>query len=116
MIVTWLTSTALVLTGEFILGSNVKVRYISGFSAFVVLLFVISFSYVSIFVKIHFSRRPQHHSAAGVRERKMTSTLLIVTLGSFLAWLPMVIRHGFFIFHPQFYINLSFSRRFQFIR
>ena len=112
MIVTWLTSTTVAFTRKFILGSNIKVRRIFEFSAFVVLLFVISISCTSIFVKIRFNRRPQHHSAAGIREKKLTSTLLIVTLGSFLAWFPLVILQLFSIFSPQLYLNFPFCYRF----
>ncbi|XP_022809621.1 melanocortin receptor 4-like [Stylophora pistillata] len=112
MIVTWITSTIVALTRKFILGSNIKVRRIFEFSAFFVLLFIISVSYISIFIKIHFIRRPQHHSAAGVREKKLTSTLLIVTLGSFLAWFPLVILQLFSIFSPQFYLNFPLCYRF----
>lgn len=105
--VTWLTTIAAVLTGQLSL-VNDKVRRAVYFSAFLLLLFIISVSYISIFIKIHFSRRPQHHSAAGVRGKKLTSTLLIVTLGSFLTWFPSVILLCFSISHPQFYFNLPF--------
>ena len=54
-------------------------------------LFVIVVSYVSIFIKVRCSRHPRHHGAAGQRERKLTSTLFLVTLGSLLTWLPRVI-------------------------
>ena len=54
-------------------------------------LFVIVVSYVCIFFKVRCSRHPRHHGAAGQRERKLTSTLFLVTLGSLLTWLPPVI-------------------------
>ena len=54
-------------------------------------LFVIVVSYVCILIKVRCSRHPQHHGAAGQRERKLTSTLFLVTLGSLLTWLPVVI-------------------------
>ena len=49
-----------------------------------ILLFVICISYISIYIKVRCSRRPQHHGAAGQRERKLTTILFIVTLGSLL--------------------------------
>ena len=50
-------------------------------------LFLICVSYVAIFIKVRFSPNPRHHGATN-RERKLTATLLIVTLASLMAWLP----------------------------
>ena len=80
------------------------------FSSFVTLLFVICVSYISIFIKVRFSRRPQHHGAAGVRERKLTRTLFFVTLGSLLTWLPSLLQTGILSVHPQLYFNLTTGR------
>ena len=44
------------------------------FSYVIVHLFVICVSYTCIFIKVRCSGHPQHHGAAGVRERKLTST------------------------------------------
>ena len=52
------------------------------YSWYFILLFVICISYISIYIKVRCSRHPQHHGAAGRRERKLTSTLFLVTLGS----------------------------------
>ena len=73
-------------------------------------LFVIVVSYVSIFIKVRCSRHPQHHGAAGQRERKLTSTLFLVTLGSLLTWLPRVIYWCLRIF--EVHVNSSFQSSF----
>ena len=52
-------------------------------------LLVICVSYTCIVVKIYCGPHPQHHGAAS-RERRLTVTLLIVTLVSLLTWLPHV--------------------------
>ena len=106
--VTWLKAAATLvvylITFYFNADFNGSVLY---FSWCVTLLFVICVSYISIFIKVRFSRRPQHHGAAGVREKKLTSTLFIVTLGSFLTWLPTLLQTGILSVHPQLYYNLS---------
>ena len=50
-------------------------------------LFLICVSYVAIFIKVRFSSNPRHHGATN-RERKLTATLLVVTLASLMTWLP----------------------------
>ena len=110
--VSWLTG-ALTLVAQgtsfyFSTDFHVSILY---FSIFVTLLFVICVSYISIFIKVRFSRRPQHHGAAGVRERKLTRTLFFVALGSLLTWLTPLLQTAIGSFHPQLYYNLS-SRSF----
>ncbi|CAH3186978.1 unnamed protein product, partial [Porites evermanni] len=53
-------------------------------------LFVICACYASIIVKICCEARPQHHGAAR-RQRKLTLTLLIMTIVSLLLWLPFAV-------------------------
>ncbi len=53
-------------------------------------LLVICISYASIVVKVRCGAQPQRHGAAS-RERKLTMTLLIVTIVSLLLWLPYVV-------------------------
>ena len=55
-------------------------------------LLVIGISYVSIIMKVRCGSQPQHHGAAS-RERKLTMTLLIVTVVSLLLYLPDMIYH-----------------------
>ena len=53
-------------------------------------LLVICVSYASIVIKVRCGAQPQHHGAAS-RERKLTMTLLIVTVVSLLLYLPYTI-------------------------
>ena len=59
-------------------------------------LFVICACYASIIVKICCGTRPQHHGAAR-RQRKLTVTLLIMTIVSVLLWLPFTV--ATFVYH-----------------
>ena len=51
-------------------------------------LIVTLVSYTSILFKFRFGAHPQRHCAAASRQRKLTVTLFITTLVSFLLWLP----------------------------
>ena len=53
-------------------------------------LLIICVSYTSIVFKVRCGAQPQHHGATS-RERKLTMTLLIVTVVSLLLYLPYVI-------------------------
>ena len=53
-------------------------------------LLVICISYASIIIKVRCGAQPQHHGAVN-RERKLTMTLLIVTVVSLLFYLPYII-------------------------
>ena len=84
----WVTS-GLVPTAIYFLRNSVNSNYIwrlfNGFC-----LFVVCVSYVSIVGKISCGAHPQHHGATS-RERKLTKTLIIVTVISLLLWLPYTI-------------------------
>ena len=72
-------------------------------------LFVICACYASIIVKICCGARPQHHGAAR-RQRKLTVTLLIMTIVSLLLWLPYAI--ATFVFYTTDSIrSLSDTKR-----
>ena len=72
-------------------------------------LFVICACYASIIVKICCGARPQHHGAAR-RQRKLTVTLLIMTIVSLLLWLPFAV--GTFVYYTTDSIrSLSYSKR-----
>ena len=79
---------------------------------FLICLLIICVSYSSIVIKICRGAQPQHHGAAS-RERKLTMTLLIVTVVSLLLYLPLVIM-SYVRFISKFKIlqSLSFSMRF----
>ena len=78
---------------------------------FFICLLIICVSYTSIVIKVRCGAQPQHHGAAS-RERKLTMTLLIVTVVSLLLSLPYVI-FGFVIFSSDFnFMSLPHSVRF----
>ena len=69
-------------------------------------LLIICISYTSIVIKVRYGAQPQHHSAAS-RERKLTMTLLIVTVVSLLLYLPFVVFFfGFFISRSDIFWSL----------
>ena len=71
-------------------------------------LFVICASYASVIVKICCGARPQHHGAAR-RQRKLTVTLLIMTIVSLLLWLPFAV--ATFVYHTTDSIrSLSYTK------
>ncbi|XP_020631015.1 melanopsin-like [Orbicella faveolata] len=53
-------------------------------------LLIIGISYTSIVIKVRCGAQPQHHGAVS-RERKLTVTLLIVTVVSMLLYLPLIV-------------------------
>ena len=72
-------------------------------------LFVICACYASIIVKICCGARPQHHGAAR-RQRKLTVTLLIMTIVSLLLWLPYAV--ATFVYYTTDSIrSLPFTKR-----
>ena len=62
----------------------------NSFIMIAVCLLVICISYASIVIKVRCGAQPQHHGAAS-RERKLTTTLLIVTVVSLMSYLPFTI-------------------------
>ena len=59
------------------------------YESFCCLCLIVTFvSYTSILFKFRFGAHPQRHCAAALRQRKLTVTLFITTLVSFLLWLP----------------------------
>ena len=71
-------------------------------------LFIICACYASIIVQICCGARPQHHGAAR-GQRKLTVTLLIITIVSLLLWIPYAI--ATFVFHTTDSIrSLSFTK------
>ena len=84
------------------------------FSYLSILLLVIFACYVSIYIKVRGGRFAQLHGAAGLRERKLTSTMFLVTFGSFLTFLPSIVCFGVFAFDFKLYASLSTNFRFHF--
>ena len=78
------------------------------FTYFPISLVIICVSYTSIVIKVRCGAQPQHHGAAS-RERKLTMTLLIVTVVSLLLYLPWVVA-----WHTLWVSKLSLSPSVQF--
>ena len=83
------------------------------FAFYFTLLFVVVVCYTSICLKVRCNRLPRNHGAAGVRERKLTGTLLLVTFGSLITFLPKIVFWDFWLPSPEpvfnFYIWLPFD-------
>ena len=95
----WVTSGMLEIAMYLLLNPESVGKIRSLFNGFC--LFVICVSYVSIVVKISCGAHPQHHGATS-RERKLTKTLLIVTVISLLLWLPFTIFTVLSVYLPFF--------------
>ena len=106
--VVWVTSGLVSVSSTllFLFGKYQNDIY-SRFTFMSVCLLVICISYTSIVIKVRCGGQPQHHGAAG-RERKLTMTLLNVTVVSLLLYLPYFVRM-FLIFISKSKIVLSGS-------
>ena len=78
------------------------------------LLLVIFACYVSIYIKVRCGRFAQLHGAAGLRERKLTSTMFHATFGSFLTFLPSIVNFGMFVFDLTLLVSLPINFLFHF--
>ena len=80
--------------------------YYFWYSFIPVCLLVICISYTSIVIKVRCGAQPQHHGAAS-RARKLTMTLLIVTVVSLLSYLPYLVC-CFLVFTTDVLTSMSF--------
>ena len=90
--VVWVTS-GLISVASILLFHFEETRYYGlylFFTYFPICLVIICVSYTSIVIKVRCGAQPQHHGAAS-RERKLTMTLLVVTVVSLLLYLPRVV-------------------------
>ena len=94
----WVTSGLALIAYSYL--SSFRFKY-AACSSICFCLFVICVSYVSIVVKISCGGHPQHHGAVS-RGRKLTKTLLIVTVLSLLLWLPFTIFTVLSVYLPSF--------------
>ena len=102
----WLVPT-MVAVGRIIYFKNLFDFRFVALSYYFTLILVVCVCYISIYLKVRCSRHPQHHGAAGRRERKLTSTLFLVTLGSLLACLPIITWMSRMVFQSQLIFGLS---------
>ena len=100
-----LTALAHILLDHF--GEIPHVYFYLRISLVVMCLLIIFVSYASIVIKVRYGTQPQHHGAAN-RERKLTMTLLIVTVVSLLLYLPFITLY-FLIFISKSKILQSLS-------
>ena len=108
--VVWITASLLAIGHAlFVQYGEYSIRYFLLISFTGLCLLIIFVSYVSIVIKVRYGAQPQHHGAAS-RERKLTMTLLIVTVVSLLLYLPFVILRS--IFSSELTKELSFSEYF----
>ena len=109
--VVWISSGLVIVT--YILLDHFSTRYHRHYvraTFLFICLFIICVSYTSIVIKVRCGAQPQHHGAAS-RERKLTMTLLIVTVVSLLLSLPYVI-FGFVFLSSDFnFMSLPHSVR-----
>ena len=104
--VVWVDSGLLSITFTVLLvfkGSSYYFYLLNSFIA--ICLLVICISYVTIVIKVHCGAQPQHHGAAS-RERKLTMTLLIVTVVSLLLYLPYIV-FSFLLFTTDVITSMS---------
>ena len=116
IVVTWLVPAFMIslVSGISIFNHDFINFYSVLFSYISILLLVIFACYVSIYIKVRRGRFAQLHGAAGLRERKLTSTMFHATFGSFLTFLPSIVGFGVFAFDFKLYASLSTNFRFHF--
>ena len=90
--IVWVTSGLVAITNTLLLNfmETLHYQFAVRVTLFSICLLIICVSYTSIVMKVRCGAQPQHHGAAS-RERKLTMTLLIVTVVSLLSIFPYVI-------------------------
>ena len=77
------------------------------YCSYFILLVLVCLCYISIYIKVRCSHQHQLHGAAGLRERKLTSTSFLVTSASLLTFLPLTIWESMIFLHVMSIPNLS---------
>ena len=113
---TWLVPVVLMYLVIGLINFNyVSFKITSVLSSYIsILLLVIFACYFSIYIKVRGGRFAQLHGAAGLRERKLTSTMFLVTFGSFLTFLPSIVFYGVFAFDLKLLVSLPINFPFHF--
>ena len=116
IVVTWLVPVIMIsmVSGLSILNRDIITMFWVYLLYTSTLLLVIFACYVSIYIKVRCGRFAQLHGAAGLRERKLTSTMFLVTFGSFLTFLPSIVCYGVFVFDLKLLLSLSITSRFHY--
>ena len=84
------------------------------FAFYFTVLFVVVVCYTSICLKVR-CNHPRHHCAAGVRERKLTGTLFLVTFGSLITFLPEIVYWGSWASSPESFFSFPSQLSFNYL-
>ena len=96
--------------------TGVFIQFILFEAPFLISLFIICMSYISIFIKIRFGPHPNRLGNSVInRERRLTSNLFVVLSVSLLTTLPWIISECLHMFHPELHYSISFSSFFHLI-
>ena len=111
IVVTWLVPVVMisVISRRSILNHDIMIIFWVYFLYPSILLLVIFACYISIYIKVRCGRFAQLHGAAGLRERKLTSTMFLVTFGSFLTFVLSIVCYGVPIFYFKLLLSLPFT-------
>ena len=101
-VISGLTSVSCRLLAQF---EGLQYAYYLEVTFILICLLITCVSYTSIVIKVRYGAQPQHHGAAS-RERKLTMTLLIVTVVSLLLCLPYVVFFFAFFSKPEIFWSL----------
>ncbi|XP_058973137.2 histamine H2 receptor-like [Pocillopora verrucosa] len=77
------------------------------YCSYFILLVLVCLCYISIYIKVRCCHQHQLHGAAGLRERKLTSTSFLVTSASLLTFLPLTIWESMIFLHVMSIPNWS---------
>ena len=116
IVVTWLVPVVMIsmMFRGSILNHDIIIIFWFFFSYISILLLVIFACYISIYIKVRGGRFAQLHGAAGLRERKLTSTVFHATFGSFLTFLLSIVCYGVFVFYFKLLLSLPINFLFHF--
>ena len=117
IVVTWLVPVVMIsmVSGGSIPNHDIIIIFFWVYFLYTsILLLVIFACYISIYIKVRGGRFAQLHGAAGLRERKLTSTMFHATFGSFLTFLLSIVCYGVFVFDLKLLLSLSINFLFHF--
>ena len=117
IVVTWLVPVVMIsmMLGRSILNHEIMIIFFWVYFLYTsILLLVIFACYISIYIKVRCGRFAQLHGAAGLRERKLTSTMFHATFGSFLTFLLSIVCYGVPVFYFKLLLSLSITSLFHF--
>ena len=113
IVVTWLVPVVMISMMS-ILNPDIMIIFWVYFLYTSILLLVIFACYISIYIKVRCGRFAQLHGAAGLRERKLTSTMFHATFGSFLTFLLSIVCYGVFVFDLKLLLSFPITSVFHF--